>query len=154
MSDYWKLDIKDYTINELDDMFNLTTPYTLEHIVNADNDLTEKIKIDASIDANKNAYLLSTIRKRKLRKIERKDKEKVPIAQGIWLKPEIFRICGFLINDIANKRRLKVNYTNFKELDEQQIATKMNAEIESLDGNYNLGIKLSKLKINKWEKCF
>ena len=43
MSDYWKLNIKDYTISELDDMFNLTAPYTLEHIVNADNDLTEKI---------------------------------------------------------------------------------------------------------------
>ena len=46
MSDYWKLDIKDYTINELDDMFNLTAPYTLEHIINADNDLTEKINIE------------------------------------------------------------------------------------------------------------
>jgi len=58
MSDYWKLDIKDYTINELDDMFNLTAPYTLEHIVNADNDLTEKINTDASIDAHKKTQIL------------------------------------------------------------------------------------------------
>ena len=111
--------------------------------------IAEKKQLFSSIDADRNAYLLSTVRKRKLRKMERKDKEKVAIAQGVWVKPEIYRIGALLINDIANKRRLKVNYTNFKELYTQQIATRMNAEIESLDGNYNLGIKLSKLKINK-----
>ena len=46
MSDYWKLDIDDYTTNELNNLFNLKSPYTLEHIVNADNDLTEKITVD------------------------------------------------------------------------------------------------------------
>ena len=58
MSDYWKLDIKDYTVSELDDLFNLTSPYTLEHIVNADNDLAEKIKTDDSIDASKKQQIL------------------------------------------------------------------------------------------------
>jgi len=58
MSDYWKLDIKDYTVSELDDMFNLNAPYTLEHIINADNDLTEKIVSDDSIDTNKKQQIL------------------------------------------------------------------------------------------------
>ena len=43
MSDYWKLEIKDYTIPELEDMFNLTSPYTLENIVNSDMALVQKI---------------------------------------------------------------------------------------------------------------
>ena len=44
MSDYWKLEINDYTVPELEDMFNLIPPYTLENIVNSDMELVEKIK--------------------------------------------------------------------------------------------------------------
>ena len=50
MSDYWKLNIKDYTISELNNLFNLETPYTLEDIINADNDISEKIRVDETID--------------------------------------------------------------------------------------------------------
>ena len=75
MSDYWKLNIKDYTISELDDMFNLTAPYTLEHIVNADNDLTEKINTDGSIDLNKKRQILTFLSevKEKLIQAHKKD---------------------------------------------------------------------------------
>ena len=111
--------------------------------------IAEREDLYAAIDADANAYLLSTVRKRKLRKIEKKDKDKVPIAQGIWVKPETFKILAILINDISNKRRLKITYSDFKEIDGQIIARKMNAIIESPEGSYSLGVKLSKLKIDK-----
>ena len=75
MSDYWKLNIKDYTISELDDMFNLTAPYTLEHIVNADNDLTEKINTDGSIDLNKKRQILTFLSEAKEKLIQAHKKD-------------------------------------------------------------------------------
>ena len=75
MSDYWKLNIKDYTISELDDMFNLTAPYTLEHIVNADNDLTEKINTDSSIDLNKKRQILTFLSEAKEKLIQAHKKD-------------------------------------------------------------------------------
>ncbi len=75
MSDYWKLNIKDYTISELDDMFNLTAPYTLEHIVNADNDLTEKINTDDSIDLNKKRQILTFLSEAKEKLIQAHKKD-------------------------------------------------------------------------------
>jgi len=70
MSDYWKLDIDDYTTTELDNLFNLKSPYTLEHIVNADNDLTEKINVDGSIDENKKNQILTFLSKAKEKLIQ------------------------------------------------------------------------------------
>jgi len=75
MSDYCKLNIKDYTISELDDMFNLTAPYTLEHIVNADNDLTEKINTDSSIDLNKKRQILTFLSEAKEKLIQAHKKD-------------------------------------------------------------------------------
>uniref|UniRef100_A0A6C0C6V5 Uncharacterized protein n=1 Tax=viral metagenome TaxID=1070528 RepID=A0A6C0C6V5_9ZZZZ len=75
MSDYWKLDIDDYTTNELNNLFNLKSPYTLEHIVNADNDLTEKITVDGSIDENKKIQILRFLSKAREKLIQSHKKE-------------------------------------------------------------------------------
>jgi len=65
MSDYWKLEINDYTIPELEDMFNLTTPYTLENIVNSDMALVQKISTDGSIDIDKKQQIITFLSKAK-----------------------------------------------------------------------------------------
>ena len=65
MSDYWKLEIKDYTVPELEDMFNLIPPYTLENIVNSDMELVQKISNDGSIDMGKKQQILSFLSKAK-----------------------------------------------------------------------------------------
>ena len=89
MSDYWKLEIKDYTVPELEDMFNLIPPYTLENIVNSDMELVQKISNDGSIDMGKKQQILSFLSKAKdkLVKAHKKDisqlkKTNVNIAEG------------------------------------------------------------------------
>jgi hypothetical protein len=53
MSELWKLNINDYSLIELKQLFNLQDPYTMEDIINADNNLHQKIINDTSIDAAK-----------------------------------------------------------------------------------------------------
>jgi len=65
MSDYWKLKIQDYTLHELQNLFGLKDPHTLEDIVNADLNLTERINTDGSIDSDKKKQILTFLSKAK-----------------------------------------------------------------------------------------
>jgi len=87
MSDYWKLNIKDYTISELNDIFNIKEPYTLEHIVNADNDLVEKINTDSSIDNSKKTQILTFLNQAK-EKLIGAHKKKMAMLKKTDIHPE------------------------------------------------------------------
>jgi hypothetical protein len=65
MSDYWKLNIKDYTLHEIHNLFGLKEPHTTKDIVDADLDLTERIKTDGSIDNDKKKQILAFLSKAK-----------------------------------------------------------------------------------------
>jgi len=70
MSDYWKLKINDYTLNELQNLFGLKDPHTLEDVINADLNLTERIKADGSIDTDKKKQILTFLSKAKEKLID------------------------------------------------------------------------------------
>jgi len=65
MSDYWKLNIKDYTLHEIYNLFGLKEPHTTKDIVDADLDLTERIKTDGSIDNDKKKQILAFLSRAK-----------------------------------------------------------------------------------------
>jgi hypothetical protein len=75
MSDYWKLDIKDYTQGELQSMFGLKDPHTLEDIVNADLTLTERINTDGSIDSDKKKQILAFLSTAREKLIDKQKKD-------------------------------------------------------------------------------
>ena len=74
MSDYWKLNIKDYTLHEIAHLFGLKDPYTLEDIINADLTLTDRINTDGSIDKGKKKEILAFLSKAKEKLIEQQRK--------------------------------------------------------------------------------
>ena len=53
MANTFNLSIKDYNINELKELLNLVEPYTLEDIVNQENDLREKLLMDTAVSEEK-----------------------------------------------------------------------------------------------------
>lgn len=67
MSDYWKLKIEDYTLSEIQDLFGLKNPHTLEDVINYDLTLTNRIKTDNSIDGDKKKQILVFLNKAKER---------------------------------------------------------------------------------------
>ena len=70
MSDYWKLKTQDYTLHELQNLFGLKDPHTLEDIINVDLQLTERIKADGSIDSDKKKQILTFLSKAKEKLID------------------------------------------------------------------------------------
>jgi len=75
MSEYWKLKISDYTPVELQNLFGLKEPHTLKEIVDADLNLTERIKHDGSIDKDKKKQILVFLGKAKEKLIEEQKKK-------------------------------------------------------------------------------
>ena len=74
MSDYWKLKIQDYTLHEIQNLFGLKDPHTLEDIVNADLKLTERINTDRSIDSDKKKQILTFLSEAKEELIDEQKK--------------------------------------------------------------------------------
>ena len=65
-------------------------------------------------------YLLSTIKKRKLKKALKENTENAAnkeLAQRIWLHPLTFKVYQIIINDFPNDRTFTANYSNFQVID-------------------------------------
>jgi hypothetical protein len=68
---------------------------------------------------DKDQYMLSTVRKRKLRRSLQRNDSLDMIAQSIWLEPRIYKIARFAIIDFGLNRNLEINYDNFTPVGEQ-----------------------------------
>ncbi|HET6245393.1 MAG: DUF4292 domain-containing protein [Bacteroidetes bacterium] len=68
---------------------------------------------------DKDHYLLSTMRKRKLRKSLQKNDSLDLMVQSIWLEPRSFKISKFGIYDFKTNNNLEVFYSNFTPVESQ-----------------------------------
>jgi hypothetical protein len=80
-------------------------------------------------------YLLSTIKKRKLKKALRENGAnmvaKDELAQRIWLHPLTFKVYKIVINDFPNDRTFTANYSNFQVVDSSYFPFKANFVIKA-----------------------
>jgi hypothetical protein len=80
-------------------------------------------------------YLLSTIKKRKLKKALKENAENVAakeeLAQRIWLHPMTFKIYKIVINDFPNDRTFTANYSDFQVVDSSYFPFKANFVIQA-----------------------
>ena len=58
MSYTFNLNIQDYTLIELKDLLNIVEPYTLEDIVNNENELREKLIMDDDVSKEKKGDII------------------------------------------------------------------------------------------------
>jgi len=65
MSSYWKLKIDDYSLDELEQLFELKMPYTLESIVNNDEKFKKQIKQDDKMDDDNKKEIMRFLDKAK-----------------------------------------------------------------------------------------
>lgn len=81
----FNLHINEYTDNELMDLLNLSEPYSIEDIVNNENDLKEKLLMDSNISDIKKKAIGDFLSAAKLSLIERKkgDIGKAPIDKQV-----------------------------------------------------------------------
>ena len=107
-------------------------------------------KFKSSIDGDH--YLLSTLRKRKLKKTMAGKKAVAIPVQRIWLDPESFKVSKLEINDLSQvNRTFEVNYNEFKKIENQLFPYKINFKIKA-EQSVGVALNYSKISINKPRK--
>lgn len=110
MSELWKLNITDYSLTELKQLFNLKDPYTMEDIINADNILHQKIINDQSIDAQKKRQILVFLKHAKEKLIKSKKKE----LEG-FVKSNLFTGDQHMVQNLSNIREDYIHETDIQD---------------------------------------
>jgi hypothetical protein len=81
MTHRFNLSIGDYNINELKALLNLHEPYTLEDIVENENELREKLLMDAGVSEEKKREIISFLQKAKDNLIQNSKKKFTSIEE-------------------------------------------------------------------------
>jgi hypothetical protein len=102
-------------------------------------------KLHSAVDDGR--YLLSTIRKRKLRKVISRNKELKEPAQSIWLDPETFKIVHLLFNDFNQNRTFDAAFDKFDKIDSMLFPYQIHYSIKA-EKNVDVKIEYSKVSIN------
>jgi Domain of unknown function (DUF4292) len=133
---------KEYFIGNFDyinNLFDSDLDYQMFEALLIGNSLTfdgNEKKIKSSIDRKKDAYYISTEKKRKVRKEIKKDKGKLKRqTQAIWLNPDTYKINELLVSSPDSIKRsdksLTGIYSNHKELNSQLFPYHLNFELLS-----------------------
>ncbi|MFI5148535.1 MAG: DUF4292 domain-containing protein [Bacteroidia bacterium] len=96
--------------------------------------------------------VLSTIRKRKLKKVVNRNREltKTDSAQTIWLDPQTQKIAHLLFNDFNSRRSFDVSYSDFYTASNGLlVAGKVRFQIRTPEKNLMLEMGYRKVNLNK-----
>ena len=141
--------LKDFKyINQL---LNKTLDFDMAQAFLTGNDFTlyENNSFKASVD--KGEYKLSTSNRRKLKRFVRRSEDEISIPlQSIWLDPDRFKISRVLLKEAErDSRKFTAEYTEFIELDGQNIPTRPDFRIETDKDKIRIRIEYSKVQLNE-----
>jgi hypothetical protein len=94
-----------------------------------------------------NNYVLSTIRKRKLRKVIQKNEVARDLAQIIWLNPVNFRIDKIMITDQQTNRSFLALYSDLQTIDSLLLPMKARFDI-SAEKKATINVEYTKVTLN------
>ena len=117
---------------KINDLFNTDFDFDILQSVITGNDVCyyENNIFKASLD-NKN-YRLSTLGRKKLKKFVHSEKENSKVLiQDLWLEPDHFKIINSEMKEVKtqDKRKLKIGYSDFLEIENQRFAQKISFEV-------------------------
>lgn len=103
-------------------------------------------KLRAFTEDGKN--VLSTIRKKKLKRVIERNKELKDPAQIIWLMPETFKISRLLFKDFNTNRTFEAKYDKFEKVDSLLLPNKAEFDIKA-EKNITMKMEYNKVTVNK-----
>jgi len=112
-------------------------------------DFDEEERVNSRVDRKKELYFLSTVKKRKVKKELKKEKEKIKgDGQVLWLDPITFKVKELLLTSPESHRSLTGVYADYKEVDKQLVPFEIRFLLKSATTN-NLEIHYSKFSSGK-----
>ena len=126
----------------LNKMFNTDLDFDVLQSILIGNAFSYFEEDDFKSFIDKDYYLLSTIRKRKLKRTIQKNDSLNLVVQSIWLEPKTYKIAKYNFRDFNIDRILDVNYSKFAAVDSQLFPFEMHFELKgekpaSININYS-----------------
>lgn len=109
----------------------------------------EDEKLHASIDQAKCNYILSTVRKRRLRKTMEGQREPKEPLQNITIDPKSRKILEVLFRDFENNRNFNAYYSEFEPVDSVAFPHKAVFTISDAAKKGSIDVKYGKVTTNK-----
>ena len=101
---------------------------TLQNVLVGNSiDLGESEKLRASVEGMR--YLLSSLKKRDLRRMQDENEEPDDISYRLWVRPQDFRVGRLAIDDYQQERFLSVSYKTYQSLEDKLLPE--NVEIKA-----------------------
>jgi hypothetical protein len=145
---------KEYFIgdfNYINHVFGTDLDYQMMEALLIGNSLDFDVneRVNSRVDRKKELYYLGTVKKRKVKKELKKEKEKIK-GEGLvlWLDPVTFKMKELLLTSPSNHRSLLGVYSNYKEVEEQLIPFELRFLLKAKTSN-TLEIKYSKFSSGK-----
>lgn len=95
----------------------------------------------------KDNYLLSSYRKKKLKTILNNPTTSQEPIQSIWIEPTHFKIVRLLLNEFASQRELDATYKDFRQVDSSWVAHGIDVAIKA-QKNIQAQFTFDKVKLN------
>ncbi len=109
----------------------------------------EDEKLHASVDQAKCNYILSTVRKRRLRKTMEGQREPKEPLQNITIDPKSMKIMEVLFRDFENNRNFNALYSEFEPVDSVAFPHKAVFTISDAAKKGSIDVKYGKVTTNK-----
>ncbi len=95
-----------------------------------------------------NLYVLQTHRQHKINKHIKRNKTAGFIVENIGVTPDIFKISNISVNDYGEKRTLKIQYSDYIDVNTKVMPSVIKMQIQTPQKQMNAEIKYNKITVN------
>jgi len=131
---------------------SLQSLLTNELISVSDNRKPVRVFSDYKSYIDSNMYVLQNIRNRKIKKFYKRNKNKLLLLEKIHIKPCVFKIEKFEVEDLKTKKKLTVDYNKFIKIDSILFPKKIDFVVVEDSSITSIKMKYSRIKVNTKNK--
>jgi len=131
---------------------SLQSLLTNELISISDNRKPIRVFSDYKSYIDSNMYILQNVNNRKIKKFYKKNKFNFLLLEKIHIRPCVFKIEKFEVEDLKTKKKLTIDYSDFTKIDSTLFPKKINFKVIEDSSITSINMKYSKIKVNPRNK--
>ena len=131
---------------------SLQSLLTNELISVSDNRKPSRIFGDYKSYIDSNTYVLQNVRNRKIKKFHKKNKSNILLLEQIHIRPCVFKIEKFEVEEIKTKKKLTIEYYKFTKIDSTLFPKRVDFTVKSDSSLTVINMKYSRIKVNSKNK--
>jgi len=131
---------------------SLQSLLTNELISISDNRKPSRVFGDYKSYIDSNMYVIQNVRNRKIKKFHKRNKSNIFLIEQIHIRPYVFKIEKFYVEEIKTKKKITVDYYKFTKIDSTLFPKRVNFTVKSDSTLTLINMKYSRIRVNSKNK--